>query len=294
MDSIPTMAPFVNTLPYISSPIEEFKDYQFVNWEKDIYPTFKDGTKKAEIDFFCDFISENRLKNILDLGVGGGIELGGIILELAKRNYAIQSAEANELHGDFIQQASAYFNQNRQSVLIHQANWLDLPKAAPEYSHAFDFAFLTGNALPCVGGGTREYALKMQQQVVSNFAQMIQKGGYLFIDTRNYDYIKTLVNQPIETVRANFKFGESVYYHGFETKIKMFPGYISETVVVFHYYDTQKRIWSTFLVSPICQKEMLQILGKDFVVEKVFHDFKEVKGTAPSKSLFVQYLARKK
>jgi hypothetical protein len=28
--------PFVNTLPYISNPIEEFGDFKFVSWEKEI------------------------------------------------------------------------------------------------------------------------------------------------------------------------------------------------------------------------------------------------------------------
>ena len=40
---------FVNTLPYISNPIEEFSNFKFVSWEKGIYPKFKGGTKEGEI-----------------------------------------------------------------------------------------------------------------------------------------------------------------------------------------------------------------------------------------------------
>ena len=39
------------------------------------------------------------------------------------------------------------------------------------------------------------------------------------------------------------------------------------------------------------KKDMIEIVSNDFVVEKILHDFKEGNRT---KSLFVQYLARKK
>ena len=63
---------FVNTLPYISNPIEEFKDFKFVSWERQIYPKFKGYIKREETDFFVDLISKNGAKDILDFGVGGG------------------------------------------------------------------------------------------------------------------------------------------------------------------------------------------------------------------------------
>lgn len=66
---------FVNTLPYISNPIEEFKDYRFVDWESGIYPKFKGGTKSKEIDFFANLVTEKGLRRILDLGVGGGTRI---------------------------------------------------------------------------------------------------------------------------------------------------------------------------------------------------------------------------
>lgn len=92
---------FVNTLPYISNPIEEFKDFKFVSWEKDIYPKFKGGSKQSEIDFFVDLIIGKELKDIVDLGVGGGNELSGILSTLAKRGYEFNNIEANEVDDDF-------------------------------------------------------------------------------------------------------------------------------------------------------------------------------------------------
>jgi len=108
-------------------------------------------------------------------------------------------------------------------VVIHKANWLDLPKASPSYKKKFDFGFLTGNSLTYIGGGTREYSKRAQQIVVNKFAQLLKKNGYLFIDTRNYNYIKSLMNLPKEEIFENFTFDYSVYYHGFQEEILVFP-----------------------------------------------------------------------
>jgi hypothetical protein len=282
---------FVNTLPYISNPIEEFADYKFVSWEKDIYPKFKEGTKKSEIRFFTDIIMKHHLRSIIDFGVGGGIELSGIIDELQQEDYPTERVEANEVDDNFIKQASALFKERRQKVVIHKGNWLDLPHGDPPYDKQFDFGFLTGNSLTYIGGGTREYTRKAQQIVVNKFAELIRKEGYLFIDSRNYDYIKSLMNLPKEKIFSNFTFNYTVYYHGFEKRIIVFPAYISETVVVLHYYDKKTKTWSKLDLYPIYQNDMLEILSREFVVEKIFYDFEpEVK----TKSLFIQYLARRK
>ena len=210
---------------------------------------------------------------------------------MKERRYTIDSTEANEINEDFIKQASKHFKSENQNVVIHRANWLDLPKAEPAYTHVFDFGFLTGNSLTYIGGGTREYTKRAQQIVVRKFAQLLKKDGYLFIDTRNYDYIKSLMNLPKEEIFENFTFDYSVYYHGFQEKVLVFPVYISDTVVVLHYYDKQGKKWSKLDLYPIYQNDMIEILSKDFTIEKVYHDFGEEK---KQKSLFVQYLARRK
>jgi len=93
---------FVNTLPYVSNPIEEFSDFKFVSWEKEIYPRFKGNIKKEEQDFFINLIIENKLKSIIDFGVGGGTELSGIIEGLKEKKYNLDSVEANEVDEEFI------------------------------------------------------------------------------------------------------------------------------------------------------------------------------------------------
>lgn len=282
---------FVNTLPYISNPIEEFSDFKFVSWEKEIYPKFKGMVKESEANFFGNFIMKNHLKSVIDFGVGGGIELSGIIEHLKKKEYNLHSVEANEVDDEFIRQAGKLFKDKKQEVVIHKANWVDLPKADPAYTHVFDFGFLTGNSLTYVGGGTRDYTKKAQQSIVSKFAELIKKDGYLFIDSRNYDYIRSLMNLPINDVLKNFQFDYTVYYHGSGKDITVFPAYISDTVIVLHYYDKKRKIWGKLDLYPIYQKDMIEILSKDFIIEKIYHDFEDKK---KEKSLFVQYLVRRK
>jgi hypothetical protein len=285
------MNQFVNTLPYISNPIEEFGDFKFVNWESRIYPKFKGGVKDTEIEFITKLIMERGCRNIIDFGVGGGVELAAIVKKLNAMKYTYDTAEANEIDDTFITLAEKHFDDHGLSVPVHKGNWLDLPRAMPPYTHLFDFGYLTGNSLTYIGGGTREYTMKAQQSVVSKFASMIEKNGYLFIDSRNYDYIRSLMNLPKEDIVKNFSFDYSVYYHGFQKNVTVFPAYISETVVVLHYYDTQEKVWSKLDLYPIYEKDMLDILSEDFEIERIYHDFEE---KSSLKSLFVQYLAKRK
>lgn len=282
---------FVNTLPYISNPIEEFGDFKFVDWESEIYPKFKGGVKKEEISFFVDLIKQKGLRKVLDFGIGGGLELSHISKFLQKDNYPLENIEGNEINETFIKIASELFKKEKQDIVIHKANWLDLPKAEPPYTHNFDFGFLTGNSLTYIGGGTREYTKRAQQSVVSKFAGLIEKDGYIFIDSRNYNHIKSLMNLPKEEIFKNFTFDYSIYYHGFQEKILVFPAYISDTVVVLHYYDKERKIWSKLDLYPIYQEDMIEILSKYFEIEETYYDFG--KGNK-DKSLFIQYLAKRK
>ncbi|MBI5733735.1 MAG: hypothetical protein HY973_02210 [Candidatus Kerfeldbacteria bacterium] len=204
------MTTFINTLPYISNPVEEFKNFEFVSWERDIYPKFKGSLKKGEINFFVDIITNKGLKSILDLGVGGG---------------------------------------------------------------------------------SRDYTKDGIKSIIAKFSQLIPKGGYLFIDTRNFDYIRSLMNLPIKEIVKNFYFDYTVYYHGSQKDIIVFPAYISDTIVVLHYYDIKQKTWSKLDYFPLYQYDMIEILSQHFEIEKIYHDFSEEN---KQKSIFIQYLARKK
>ena len=97
------------------------------------------------------------------------------------------------------------------------------------------------------------------------------------------------MNLPREEILGNFTFDYRIYYHG--KNITVFPAYISETVVVLHYYDTEKKVWSKLDLYPIYQDDMQEVLSRDFKIEEVFYDLGKAK---KQKNMFVQYLARRK
>ena len=287
---------FVNTRPYVSAPIRQYQDFRFVSWESDIYPAFKGQPHKEEIEFFANLIVSNNLHSILDLGLGGGIELDSIMTYLNQKGHILETTEANEVDDIFIKQAKALLTRHKHNVMIHNANWIDLPSAQPPYTHEFDFAYLTGNSLSYIGGGTRRGTKRSQQAILDRFAGLIRRNGYFFIDTRNFDFIKSLMDQPSEEIIRRFTFQKSVYYHGTPSPVRVVPAYISDTVVVMHYYIPSLRIWSKLDLYPIYHSDLLDILSRSFSIERIFHDFVEVNHTRkmPRKSQFIQYLIRKR
>ena len=214
-----------------------------------------------------------------------------ILQALSHLNYPVVTAEANEVDEAFINQAKDLFQKHGLSVPIHRANWLDLPKASPPYTSLFNFAFLTGNSLTCIGGGSREYTKKAQKSIISKFAELIEPGGYIFIDSRDYDFISALMHLPKEEVLKNFTFDTSVYYHGFPNAVQVFPAYISDSVVVLHYYAHEQQMWSKLDLYPVYENDMKEILSHHFDIEAIYYDFATER---KNKSLFKQYLARKK
>jgi hypothetical protein len=284
------MERFVNSLSHVSNPLSEYRDFEFVPWDKSIYPKFKGETRIEEIEFIFNLISERKLGRIVDFAVGKGTELSGIVQMASDRQYVLHRAEANELSDEHMAQSRALFDAHEQSIVVHKADWQDLPDAHPEYSGLFDFGYLTGNSIALLGGGTRDYSRRAQSAVISNFAKLIDDGGYIFIDHRNYDYILSLINTHYDNIAEGFTFDYTVYYHGAQKSINVIPAYISETLIVLHYYDLEDRIWSKLDYCPIYHDEMLSILNHHFTVEKVFHDFEL---GANGKSMFVQYLAKK-
>lgn len=282
---------FINTLPYISNPIQEFADFKFVSREKKIYPKLVWQLKASEVSFFVDFIVKHDLKNIIDFGVGGGQLLCAIAQKLDQLQYPYKHIEANEVELSFIMQALSLFYKHEKNILIHNANRFDLPEATPKYDHKFDFGYLTGNSLTYVGGGSREYTKKAQTGIVNKFAKLIEKWWYLLVDTKDYDYIKTLMHLSPEQVRKAYTFDTTVYYHGAQKEIVVFPAYISETVIVFHYYDLHGKQRSKLDLYPIYHHDMMDILSEEFEVVQVRYDFQE---DVKEKCVLRQYLARKK
>jgi hypothetical protein len=273
------------------APLPEFSDFKFVNWETEIYPVFKGKTCIDEIEFFVDLIVNTQSKYLLDLAVGGGIELGGILTRLNELKYKLAQCDANEMDEAFIKQARTFFRQHSLAITIHKADWSALPYALPSYNCKFDFAYLTGNSLSYLGGDSIKLTRKIQQDVLTRFSFLIKNNAHLFVDSRNFDFILSLEGLSKEDIFEKFCFEKVVYYHGFQREITVFPAHISPNLVILHYYYKQEKKWSSMSYFPILQTEMMEMLSDKYLIEKVYHDFSSEE---TFKSQFIQYLVRKK
>jgi len=96
---------------------------------------------------------------------------------------------------------------------------------------------------------------------------------------------------PPQEIMKQYAFDYTTVYHGAGKDIIVFPAYISEIVVVLHYYDRQRKMRSKLDLYPIYHHDMIAILSQEFTIEQVYYDFKK---TAKEKCILRQYLVRKK
>ena len=287
------MSTFVNTLPYISNPVEEFKDYTFVSREENIYPELCNGYfPEEEINFFTNIIQTKKLKKILDLWIWSWQHLMNIFKQLKKNDYVLEMIEWNEVNTWFIQKSEKLFSQENIDIKIHKWNRLDLPNSIPPYQwEDFDFAFLAGNSLTYVWWWSRLYTKLAQKSIINKFASLIKPGGYLFIDTRDYDYIKSLMMLHPEEIMKAYTFEKKVHHHWTDKKLTVFPAYISDAVVVLHYYNHENKTRWKQEYFPIYHNDIVETLSEKFEIEQIYSDYDV---TPTQKCMLRQYLAKKK
>ena len=133
---------------------------------------------------------------------------------LDEENYEVDRWEGNEIADALKEQAEAKFREHNHEVLIHTGNWFDIPDVKPPYTQAVDFALLCGNSMAYVGMGSAAASLAAMQDVLLRFNRCIKKGGHLFIDHRNFDFMFSLAHEPIDKRKELFVFDKNVYYQG--------------------------------------------------------------------------------
>ncbi len=222
------------------------------------------------------------------------MELSNILNYLKRHGYAIDVAEANEVDPAFVEQATKRLEADGHNVTIHQADWNHLDEAEPPYGRQFDFGFLVGSSLTYVGGDTREENKTAQAAVLKNFAQRIEKDGYLLLDTRDYDYIASIADLPVDELKKAFTFEPNIYYQGAQKEVTILPVYVDETRICFHYYDVAGKKWSLLELYRVYPEDVKKSLGEDFEVTQVYRDFEPENETNKGKAAFIQYLAKKK
>jgi len=279
-----------NRLQYIRQPVPAFAGFLYEPWSE-IFPAFKGETEDRETEFFANLIQSSHAKDLVDLCVGAGADLNALLGVLAQRAYTLDAVAGVDIDALLLEKAAALFGRSPYRVSLHQADWAELPRSTPGIESRFDFALLTGNSLTHYSTGDRAGTRRMLRRIARGLRALLRPGASLFVDTRNFDFIRTLRDLELEDIVSRFQFEKSVYYHGAARDARVFPAYISDTLVVLHYYDLRRSVWSANDFFPIYERDMVHMLSADFHIERTYYDFSL---GAPGKSLFLQFLATAK
>jgi SAM-dependent methyltransferase len=108
---------------------------------------------------------------VLDAACGTGVDA----LVLARRGFGVRAADGSEAMAEC---AAARFRRERLVIPVSRSSWADLPAATGE---RFDVVLCLGNSLVHAAG--RDAMV----QALTGLRQMARPGGYVVVDSRNWE-----------------------------------------------------------------------------------------------------------
>jgi glycine/sarcosine N-methyltransferase len=112
-----------------------------------------------------------RTSLVLDAACGTGVDAA----VLARRGFAVWAADGS---GAMVEAAAARFRRGQLAIPVLHSSWADLPAATGE---RFDAVLCIGNALVHAAG--RDAMV----QALTGLRRMARPGGYVVIDSRNWE-----------------------------------------------------------------------------------------------------------
>jgi SAM-dependent methyltransferase len=112
-----------------------------------------------------------RTSAVLDAACGTGVDAAA----LARRGFTVRAADGSEA---MVEGAVARFRRERLAIPVLHSRWADLPAATGE---RFDVVLCVGNSLVHAAG--RDAMV----QALTGLRQMARPGGYVVIDSRNWE-----------------------------------------------------------------------------------------------------------
>jgi SAM-dependent methyltransferase len=112
-----------------------------------------------------------RTSTVLDAACGTGVDAAA----LARRGFTVWAADGSEA---MVDGAAARFRRERLEIPLLHSRWADLPAATGE---RFDVVLCVGNSLVHAAG--RDAMV----QALTGLRQMARPGGYVVIDSRNWE-----------------------------------------------------------------------------------------------------------
>jgi SAM-dependent methyltransferase len=113
----------------------------------------------------------SRASLVLDAACGTGVDAA----VLARRGFTVSAADGSDA---MVEEAAARFRRERLAIPILRSEWADLPAAMEQ---RFDVVLCIGNSLVHAAG--REAMV----EALTGLRQMARPGGYVVIDSRNWE-----------------------------------------------------------------------------------------------------------
>jgi glycine/sarcosine N-methyltransferase len=125
---------------------------------------------------------------VLDAACGTGVDAA----VLARRGFTVRAADGSEA---MVEAAAARFRRHRLAIPVQRCLWADLPDAIDQ---RFDVVLCTGNALVHAAG--RDAMV----QALIGLRRMARPGGYVVVDSRNWDklHAERRIVQVMDRVRV--------------------------------------------------------------------------------------------
>lgn len=131
-----------------------------------------EGKDKATKTHWEKVFSGKNIKSVLDVSIG----TGGLTLPMAELNIKLSGSDLSE---SMLNRCREKAKEKSLDIDLRQSDFRCVSKA---FSETFDCVMSTGNSLAYVKG-------EDVKQTLHEMDLLIKKGGYLYLDTRNWDKI---------------------------------------------------------------------------------------------------------
>lgn len=278
----------MNTMTLLRTPLPEFADFEYRTWAE-IFEDFRGPDDAREVRRVSDEIIRSSARSIIDLNLGAGHRLSSVLADLDSRGYVMQEVKGMDTDSQHVFAAKAELEAvGRHDADLRVMDWSEIPNSS--WVRSADFGILLGNCLTHRWYGSVSATESSIRNDFRAIREVFGEHGRLFVDRRDFEFIDSMRDYtPQERMRC-FAEMDSVCYHGVTDRRRAFPAYVSEELVVFHYYDLDLRVWSTNDFFPVMHRAMLSALQESFVLEAVLRDYEA--SSAPV-GQFIEYLVSK-
>jgi hypothetical protein len=188
-------------------------------WERYVDPRSRDDGRLGA--FLCNALAGRQY--ILDAAAG----IGSDSVYLIEQGYSVWS---NEVDIRLAEAAEDYAATRRRPLQLTSVLWETLPQSL-EGNMRFEAVLVLGNSLCLVSDE------EQRRQCLSAFHDVMQPGGLLMIDERNFEYMRDMSSEierdPAKYFRPTLE--GDVMYGGRD--VRGFPAEINDEAVVWRFFD---------------------------------------------------------